>query len=46
MISTIWWKSEKKEIKKEHVERVYRLFANVKRSVDYLRKMEEEMIYG
>jgi len=46
LLAPAWEIAGKKEIKKEHVERVYGLFADVKRSVDYLRKMEEEMIYG
>jgi len=45
LLAPAWEISGKKEIKKEHVERVYKLFSDVKRSVDYLRKMEEEMIY-
>ncbi len=45
LLAPAWEISGKKEIKKEHVERVYNLFADVKRSVNYLRKMEEEMIY-
>ena len=46
LLAPAWEIADKKEIKKEHVERVYSLFADVKRSVDYLRKMEEDMIYG
>jgi TBP-interacting protein len=45
LLAPAWELSGKKEIKKEHIERVYNLFTDVKRSVDYLRKMEEEMIY-
>lgn len=41
-----WEVANKNEIKKEHIERVYKLFSDVKRSVDYLQKMEKEMIYG
>ena len=40
-----WEVANKNEIKKEHIERVYKLFSDVKRSVDYLQKMEKEMIY-
>ncbi len=45
LLAPAWEIADKKEIEKKHIERVYTLFADVKRSVDYLRKMEEEMIY-
>ena len=45
LLAPAWEISSKKEIQREHVERIYNLFSDVKRSVDYLRKMEEEMIY-
>ncbi len=45
LLAPAWEIAEKKEIKKEHVERVYSLFSDVKRSVEYLRRMEEEMLY-
>jgi len=41
-----WEVADKKEIGREHIDRVYHLFSDVKRSVDYLQKMEKEMIYG
>ncbi len=45
LLAPAWELSGKNEVKKEHVERAYRLFADVKRSVEYLRRMEEEMLY-
>ncbi|HII55295.1 TPA: TATA box-binding protein, partial [Candidatus Aciduliprofundum boonei] len=45
LLAPAWELANKEEIKREHIERVYKLFADVKRSVNYLRKMEEEMIY-
>ncbi len=45
LLAPAWELANKEGIKKEHIERVYKLFADVKRSVNYLRKMEEEMIY-
>lgn len=41
-----WEIAKKEEIRKEHIERVYNLFSDVKRSVDYLHRMEKEMIYS
>ncbi len=45
ILAPAWEIAGKKEIKREHVERVYNLFSDVKRSVAYLKKMEDEMIY-
>ena len=45
ILAPAWEIAQKGEIKKEHIERVYTLFSDVKRSVAYLRKMEDEMIY-
>ncbi len=45
LLAPAWELSGKKEITKKYVERVSKLFADVKRSVDYLKKMEQEMIY-
>ncbi len=45
LLAPAWELSGKKEVKKEHVERAYKLFADVKRSVEYLRRMEEDMLY-
>lgn len=40
-----WEMANKKEIKRDHIEKIYKLFSDVKRSVDYLQKMEKEMVY-
>ncbi len=45
ILAPAWEISGKEEIQREHVDRAYNLFSDVKRSVNYLKKMEEEMIY-
>jgi TBP-interacting protein len=38
-------KADRYVVKREHVERAYNLFSDVKRSVEYLQRMEKEMLY-
>ena len=38
-------KTDRYVVKREHVERVFSLFSDVKRSVEYLQRMEREMLY-